>query len=66
MQNLEDIQHLNTLTIPHLFYTNILVQKHNKITFNKIIGPTFNFKITYIHHHSYLTSYRLLDDLKKL
>jgi hypothetical protein len=42
------------------------VQKHNKIIFNKIIGPTFNFKITYIHHHSCLTSYRLLDDLKKI
>ncbi len=66
MQNLEDIQHLNALTIPHLFYTNILVQEHNKIIFNKIIGPTFNFKTTYIHHHSCLTSYRLLDDLNKI
>ncbi len=35
MQNLEDIQHLNALTIPHLFYTNILVQKIIKLYLTK-------------------------------
>jgi len=68
MQALKDIQYLNSnccqqipnaLTIPHLFYTRILVQKHNKIIFNKTISPTFNFEVTYIHYHSYPTSYKL-------
>jgi hypothetical protein len=52
MQNLKDIQHLNALTIPHLFYTNILVQKHNKFIFNKIIDPKSKFKITFTTIHA--------------
>jgi hypothetical protein len=51
--------------MPHLFYTNILVQKHNKFVLNKTIGLTFNFEVTNIHYHSYPSSYKLLDDPSK-
>ncbi len=51
--------------MPHLFYTNILVQKHNKFVLNKTTSPTFNFEVTNIHHHSYPSSYKLLDDPSK-
>ncbi len=38
------------------------MQKHNKFVLNETIGPTFNFEVTNIHHHSYPSSYKLLDD----
>jgi hypothetical protein len=41
------------------------MQKSNKIVFNKTIGPTFNFEVTNIHHHSWPTSYKFLDDPNK-
>ncbi len=51
--------------MPHLFYTNILVQKHNKFVFNKTTSRTFNFEAIDIHHHSCPSSYKLLDDPSK-
>ncbi len=74
-QNLRDIQYINSnccqeipniLSTPHLFYPNILVQKHNKIVFNKTIAWTFNLEAIDIHHHSCPSSYKLLDDLGKI
>jgi hypothetical protein len=38
----------NALHIPHLFYTNTIVQKHNKIVLNTTVGPTFNFEVLHI------------------
>ncbi len=52
--------------MPHLFCTNILVQKYNKIVFNKTTCPTFNFEAIDIHHHSCPTSYKLLNDPSKI
>jgi hypothetical protein len=51
--------------MPRFYYTKFLVQKHNKFVLNKSIGPTFNFEVTNIHHHSYPSSYKLLDDPSK-
>jgi hypothetical protein len=73
-QTLKDIQYINSncrqipnsFTTPHLFYTNILVWKHNKFVFNKTYGPTFNFEAINIHHHSCPSSYKLLDDPSKI
>jgi hypothetical protein len=42
------------------------MQKHNKIVFNKTIGPTFNFEAINNHHHSCPSSYKLLDDPSKI
>jgi hypothetical protein len=42
------------------------VKKHNTIASNKTIDATFNLKATNIHHHSYPTSYKLLDDVSKI
>jgi hypothetical protein len=73
-QTLKDIQYINSnvcqeipniLTTPHLFYTNILMQNHNKIVFNKKISPIVNFETTNIHHHSCPSSYKLPNDLNK-
>jgi hypothetical protein len=46
----------------HLFFTNILVQMHNKIVFIKTLSPTFNFEAKDIHHYSF----KFLDDLNKI
>jgi len=73
-QTLDDIQYINSnccqeipniLTMAHLFYINILMQKHNKFVFNKTTGSTFHFKAIDIHHHSCPSSYKLLDDPSK-
>jgi hypothetical protein len=73
-QTLKDIQYINSnccrqipniLTTPHLFYTNILVRKHNKFVFNNTYGPTFNFEVIDIHHHSCPSSYKLSNDPSK-
>ncbi len=55
----------NALNTLHLFYTNIIVQKYNKIVFNKTIGPTFKFEVIDIHYHSCPITYKLLDDPSK-
>jgi hypothetical protein len=34
--------------------------------FNKTYGPTFNFEVVDIHHHSYPSSYKFLDDPSKI
>jgi hypothetical protein len=52
--------------MPHLFYTNILVQKHNKFVFNKTTGQTFYFEAINIHDHSCPSSYKLLNDPSKI
>jgi 5'(3')-deoxyribonucleotidase len=68
---LKDIQYINSnccweiqniLITPHLFYTNILVQKHNKFVLNKTTCPTFNFEATCIHHHSCPSLHKLPND----
>jgi hypothetical protein len=42
----------NCLITPHLFYTNILVRKHNIFVFNKTYGSTLNLEVVDVHHHS--------------
>ncbi len=42
------------------------MRKHNKIVFNKTYGPTFNFEAINIYHHSYPSSYKILDDSNKI
>jgi hypothetical protein len=51
----------NDFTIPYLFCTNILVQKHNGNVFINTLGPTFIFKAMDINHQSYKFS----NDLSK-
>jgi len=53
----------NTTTI---LYKYLSAQKHNTIVVNKTLGPTFDFEAINIHHHSCLTSYKLLNDLGKI
>jgi hypothetical protein len=36
-------------TLPHLFYTNIKTNAHNKIIYDKTLGKTFKFLAKYIH-----------------
>jgi len=74
MQNLEDIQYFNSNCCQQI--SNELITtlnlytypsaKNNKIVFNKIIKPTFNFEATNIHHHSCSTSYKLVNGLIKI
>jgi hypothetical protein len=72
-QTSKDIQCINSnccrqipnILITHLFYTNILVRKHNKFVFNNTYGPTFNFEAIGIHHHSCPSSYKLSNDPNK-
>ncbi len=74
MQNLEDIQYFNSnccQQISNALTTTLILYKYpsaknNKIVFNKIISPTFNFEATNIHHHSCSTSYKLLNGLSKI
>ncbi len=42
------------------------MQKHNKFVFNKTYGPTFNFEVVDIHHHSCPSSYKLPNDPSKI
>ncbi len=42
------------------------MQKHNKFVFNKTYGPTLNFEVVNIHHHSCPSSYKLPNDPSKI
>jgi hypothetical protein len=55
----------NNFTIPYLFYTNKLVQKHNENVFTNTLGPTFIFKAMDINHQSGSLSYKLSNDSNK-
>ncbi len=74
VQNSKDIQYFNSNGCQQISnaLTTILIlykypsAKNNKIIFNKIISSTFNFEATNIHHHSYSTSYKLLNGLCKI
>jgi hypothetical protein len=59
-------QQIPNILTTHLFNTNILMRKHNKFVFNKTYGPTFNFEIIDIHHHSYPSSYKFPNDSNKI
>jgi hypothetical protein len=59
-------QQIPNILTTHIFYTTILVWKHNKFVFNKTYGPTFKFEAIDIHHHSYPSSYKLPNDLNKI
>jgi hypothetical protein len=74
IKNTNDIQFINSMcnrqppnnfTIPYLFYTNKLVQKHNENVFINTLGPSFIFKAMYINHQSCPPSYKLSNDLNK-
>ncbi len=56
----------NNFIIPYLFYTNKLVQKHNKHVFVNTLGPKFIFKMMDINHQSCLPSYKLSNDPSKI
>jgi len=56
----------NNFSIPYIFYTNKLVQKHNKHVFINTLGPTFFFKAMDINHQSCLPFYKLSNDLNKI
>ncbi len=49
-----------------ILYKYLSAQKHNTIVVNKTIDSTFNFEAINIHHHSCLTSYKLLNDPSKI
>ncbi len=53
------------LIVPHLFYTNKLVQNHNENVFTNTSCLTFIFKANDINHPSCLPSYKLLNDPSK-
>jgi len=59
-------QPLIDLTIPHLFYANKLMQKHNENMFINTSGPTFIFKTMDINHLTCPPFYKLLDDISKI
>ncbi len=60
-----DRQPPNNFTIPYLFYTNKLVQKHNENVFINTLGFTFIFKTMDINHQSCPPSYKLSNDPNK-
>ncbi len=69
IKNIKDIQFINSmcyqqppivLIVPHLLYTNKLVQKHNKNVFTN--NGTFIFKGMDINHPSCLPSYKVSND----
>ncbi len=75
IENTKDIQFINSIcnwqppnnfTIPYLFYTNKLVQKHNEHVFINILGLTFIFKAIDINHQSCPSFYKLLNDASKI
>jgi hypothetical protein len=41
-------------TLPHLFYTNLKPNAHNKIVYDKTLGKTFKFIAKYIHSRTCL------------
>jgi hypothetical protein len=58
-KNTKDIEFINSIynrqppsdfTIPYLFYTNKLVQKHNENVFTNTLNLTFIFKAMDINH----------------
>ncbi len=55
----------NDFTIPYLFCTNKLVQKHNENVFTNTLGPMFIFKAMDINHQSCPPSYKLSNDSSK-
>jgi len=57
-QTNKDIHFMNNLclkpswmdnTLPHLLYTNLKTNAHNKIVYDKTLGKTFNFFAKDIH-----------------
>ncbi len=75
IKNIKDIQFINSIcnrqppknfTIPYIFYTNKLVQKHNKHVFINTLGPTFIFKAMDINHQLCPPSYKLSNDPRKI
>ncbi len=54
------------LIVPHLFYTNKLVQKHNKNVFTNTSSCTFIFRGMDINHPSCLPSYKVSNDWSKI
>jgi hypothetical protein len=74
IKNTKDIQFINSIcnqqppnnfTIPYLFYTNKLVQKHNENVFTSTLCPTFIFKTMDINHQSCPPFYKLSNDPSK-
>jgi len=72
IKNIKDIQFINSmcyqqppidLIVPHLFYTNKLVHKHNKNVFTNTSSRTFIFKGMDIitHHVCHLTKSRMIE-----
>ncbi len=70
-KNTENIQFINSIcnlqppnnfTIPYLFYTNKLLQKHKEYVFTNKLNPTFIFKTMDINHQSCPPSYKLSND----
>jgi hypothetical protein len=55
----------NNFTIPYLFYTNKLVQKHNGHVFTNTLEPMFIFKTMDINHQSCPPSYKFSNDSSK-
>jgi hypothetical protein len=73
-KNTNDIEFINSLcnrqppndfTIPYLFYTNKLVQKHNGYVFTNTLEPMFIFKAMDINHQSCPPSYKFSNDPSK-
>jgi len=73
-KNTKDIQFINSIfnrqlpnnfTVPYLFYTNKLVQKHNENVFTNTLGPTFVFKAMDLNHQLCPPTYKLLNDPNK-
>jgi hypothetical protein len=74
IENKKDIQFINStynrqppnnFTIPYLFNTNKLVQKHNEHVFTNTLAPTFIFNAMDINHQSCQSFYKLLNDPSK-
>jgi hypothetical protein len=56
----------NNFTIPYIFYTNELVQKHNENVFTNTLSPIFIFKVMDINHQSCSPSYKLSNGPRKI
>ncbi len=74
-KNTKDIEFINSIcnqqppnnfTIPYLFYTNKLVQKHNENVFINTLGHMFILKAMDINHQSCPLSYKLSNHLSKI
>ncbi len=75
IENTKDIEFINSIcnrqpsndfTIPYLFYTNKLVQKHNEVMFTNTLSPTYIFKTIDINHQTCPPSYKFSNDLSKI